>query len=167
MARKPWTTYEIYYLRQNAHRGAPFIAQHLSRSKSSIRKQASRLGIPLGAKWTLEELDTLSKMDGKSAERMQTEIAKSLDDISKAAQVLGVACGLNGEICPQCGRHVTKLTESGVCLWCELQEKEQELQAGIEAEEARYQAELLRVRNKMNTRRKRMRRKYHKNPRSK
>lgn len=167
MARKPWTTYEIYYLRQYAHKGAPFIAQHLSRSKSSIRKQASRIGIPLGAKWTLEELDKLSKLDGKSAEKIQTEIVKSIEDIAKAAQIIGIACGILGETCPQCGRQVTTLTESGVCIWCELKDKERELQEGIDAEEAHYQAELLKVRNRMNTRRKRMRKKYGKNPRSK
>ena len=167
MSYKPWSTSETAFLRKNAHKGTAYIAEHLMRSKSSVRTQASRLGIPLGAKWTLEELEKLSKLDGKSAEKIQTEIVKSIEDIAKAAQVLGVACGIPGETCPQCGRQVTTLTESGVCIWCELKDKERELQEGIEAEEAHYQAELLKVRNRMNTRRKRMRKKYGKNPRSK
>lgn len=45
MVKKPWSSKELRYLRENAHKGAKVIAFDLSRTVKSIQRQAERQGI--------------------------------------------------------------------------------------------------------------------------
>lgn len=112
---RPWTTFELRYMRTHAGDGAQAIAAALGRSKKSIEGAAHRTRISLRRPGSRRGA-VLGQPRGVSLRReMREGLLQHGDLIAKRLQV-----DADAELCPACGLRPVRVRVTGFCRACHL-----------------------------------------------
>ena len=115
-----WTSLEIAHLRTNASLGAAELAGQLGRSVSSVRSAAHRHGISLRTPGSRRGTVLGQPRGVRLSGALREDLVGGTVDATLIAERMRIDA--EGSLCPSCGRRPQRVSRSGKCRICHLED---------------------------------------------